>query len=890
VSGVRTDFWPAVEALFTEVVDADPGDRSLALEQHRRGDPAVVEEVESLLAAHAHAGEFLAVPLPQAEAGIHFATIRPDSESATLAGAPPARADAPPRRRAAGEVIGHYRLCEWLGSGGMGEVYRADDLALARPVALKLLPLHVDPDFRRVLLREAAASARLQHPGIATFYEVGEADGEAFFAMEFIEGESLRNRLIEGPLPLPQAMAIARSLLEALHHAHSAGVLHRDIKPENIMLGRDAAPKLLDFGIAALVRASDDVASTGLDSRLRFAGTPAYLPPEHFTGEGLDVCGDLYQVGVVLCEMVTGRNSFGALSISERFDTGTTDRLDLDTVRDAGVPGELMQVLERVLSPRPSDRYDSASTFLRELKNLAGLGRRPSPLAVLDFREHEGGPDDVWIGSGVAESLFAALERVTDLALVPREKTLHALPKGPPGSDVLAESMHAGGILGCRTLLTGTFHRRGEMLRLTATLVDVSIGQIIGTEHVEGPIEGLGVLQARLLHGVIDLLHLQPLNTSASADHDVKAFECYARGRRLWQRLEKGTMDQARELYARAVEIDPHHARALSGLAAVYAMRFPYTTDPEDLLKAEHYAQRAIEEDSTLGDPYAWLGYAMMRQHRLDEALDAELRGAALDPDHPYPPYFAGCVQYFAGRPQLAVPFLRRAIEVGPTHAFAWMVLGHVHTSLENFAAAHWCFEQAAALEHPGAAGPAVGVAAYVAECLRREGRLDEARAACMDALEATQRSDHMYRDTIRGLALCCLARTAFDQDDVPAARTALLQVLGHVRGRDRMLGGGHLVVQALAGLARAGDGRGSYDEAVRLWETRRGFDFSLGFACDAATTVTALAQAALALDLPGASALFEQACAAGSAEAGRALEQQRRLRQLPRSVRETCC
>jgi len=266
----------------------------------------------------------------------------------------------------------------------------------------------------------------------------------------------------------------------------------------------------------------------------------------------------------------------------------------------------------------------------------------------------------------------------------------------------------------------------------------------------------------------------------------------------------------------------------------------------------------------------------MMRQHRFDEALDAELRGAALDPDHPYPPYFAGCVQYFAGRPALSVPFLRRAIEITPTHAFAWMVLGHVHTTLENFSAAHWCFEQAAALEHPGAAGPAVGVAAYVAECLRREGRFDEARDACMTALDATQRSDHMYRDTIRGLALCCLARTAFDQGDAPAARAALWQVLGHVRGRDRMLGGGHLVVQALAGLARAGDGPATYEEATRLWETRRGFDFSLGFACDDATTITALAHAAIALGLQVGPALLEQACAAGSPEACRALAQQR--------------
>src|SRR5262245_12316954 len=182
-----------------------------------------------------------------------------------------------------GRVLSHYRIEKPLGAGGMGEVFLARDLALGRPAAIKVLSSALTPDARARLFREAQACARLEHPAIATFYEAGEADGVAFLAMEYVTGETLRDRLRGGPLPLGKALAITGALLEALAHAHAAGVLHRDLKPENVMVTPDELGKLLDFGIARLLEsgaAEDAATEAALTAAGAVIGTIGYMSPE----------------------------------------------------------------------------------------------------------------------------------------------------------------------------------------------------------------------------------------------------------------------------------------------------------------------------------------------------------------------------------------------------------------------------------------------------------------------------------------------------------------------------------------------------------------------------------------------------------------------------------
>ncbi|HTR97875.1 MAG TPA: serine/threonine-protein kinase, partial [Candidatus Acidoferrales bacterium] len=212
----------------------------------------------------------------------------------------------------AGTTIAHYRVEAKLGQGGMGVVYRARDARLGRDVALKVLPASVaaDGERRARLLREARSAAAVNHPNIAAVYDVGESEGRVYLAMELVEGATLRERLAAGALPAQQAVRIARGIAAGLARAHEKGIVHRDLKPENVMIGRDGAVKILDFGLAKL-RAPDstDSALAKQDTQTlegRVMGTPGYMSPEQAAGRPVDQSTDVYALGAVLHEMLTG--------------------------------------------------------------------------------------------------------------------------------------------------------------------------------------------------------------------------------------------------------------------------------------------------------------------------------------------------------------------------------------------------------------------------------------------------------------------------------------------------------------------------------------------------------------------------------------------------------
>ncbi len=773
-----------------------------------------------------------------------------------------------------GRTLSHYRIEARLGEGGMGAVYLANDLALGRQAALKLVANDVDPELRERLLMEAEAGARLQHPAIATFYESSEGADGAFIAMEYVRGRTLRDVLGSGPVAPASAISIASALLEALHHAHAAGILHRDIKPENVILTDDGAPKLLDFGLAKALRANraDDTTVANLTGG-RILGTVGYMSPEQLRGEELRPASDLFALAAVLYELISGRPAFPGSHATERIAAILS--YDPPPLTGGSIPPALWPIVHRALAKDPAARYESASAMLSDLRAVTEgatvASALPQSLVVLDFRNLSGASDDDWIGSGVAESVSADLARVPGLTLVGRQKMLATLRStNPTGVDHTQDALTLGSILGCRWILLGSFQRLGPALRLTSQLTDVATGEVIAGEKLDGPVDTLFEMQDRLARAVLQSLHLK-LPTPAQGvlqRRDLQAFECYARGRRLFQRLQKGTFEQARELYEQAIREEPNHAKALAGLAALHAMRFTFTTDNAELDKASEYARRSIAADPLLADPHVWLGYALMRYGRMDEAFAAELRAAELDPVDGYPPYFCGCVLQFRGRSAEALPFYQRAVETGAMHGFAWVGLAAVHQSLGNLKECQWCMERAISMEHQPGATPTSGASGFLGECFRLQGRLPEAREACLAGIDAAEKSDHMYRDTFRAISLCCLARTALDQGDTAAAHAALTQVLAHIHGRERTLGGGFLAVQALAGLSRCGDGEESLVKAMRLFRERDRYNFSLLWICNEETTLVELARAAIALGLPE-QGMLARAQELGSYEAG---------------------
>ncbi len=765
-----------------------------------------------------------------------------------------------------GRTLSHYRVEKRLGAGGMGEVFLARDLALGRMAAVKVLAETLSTEARARLVREAEASARLQHPAIATFFEAGEADGVAFLAMEFVAGETLRDRLRGGPLPFPQALSLTASLLEALVHAHAAGVIHRDIKPENVMVTGDNLGKLLDFGIAQVLagpaegEAATEVALTGPGAVI---GTLGYMSPEQLRGQPLDERSDLFSLGAVLYESIEGRPAFPGETAADRI--AAILAADVAPPTASGVPPETRLVLSRAMARDPERRYPSAAAFLTELRALGSgelVAALPDTLAVADFRNLSRDPEDDWIGSGFAESLSADLGRLPGVSLVPREKVRAALAESDGSGAAL------GRTLGCRWVLTGAYQRAGRRLRVTSQLSDGMTGETEASEKIDGDLDEMFGMQDRVSAAAAERLRPGGSAPAARVAPRIDVFERHARGRRFFHRLEKGTLEQARTLFEEAVGADPNYAPALAGLAAVHAMRFPFQTDRAELERSESYARRAIAADPDLAEPRVWLGYSLSRLGRHEEAFAQEQRAMELDPAGVFAPYFGALCASMLRRREEALPLFQRAVEIDPRHAYAWLALGWTHLDLGHRAEARWCLEKGLALEGETAIGPTSGVAGYLGECLRRSGELDAARTACLRGLDAVERSDNMYRDTFRGVSLCALGRIALEQGDQEAAHAAFTQAVAHLRGRPRALGGGHLLVQALAGLARL-DGEKRFVEALDLFTRREGHDFSFMWACSDDVTLLELSRAAAAVGRPSESAaLLEKAVAAGSAEA----------------------
>jgi serine/threonine protein kinase/tetratricopeptide (TPR) repeat protein len=756
-----------------------------------------------------------------------------------------------------GQRLAHYHLVDWLGAGGMGEVFRARDTALGRDAAIKLLPRRFTPALRVRLLREAEASSRLQHPAIATFYEAGEDAGEAFIAMEYVHGVTLRRRLADGPLPIGQALALIRCLLEALQHAHAAGILHRDIKPENIMVTGEYSAKLLDFGLARnLVGGVEQEHSPARLSTLSSAtensitGTVGYMAPEQLRGEALDARTDVFQVGAVLYELLAGCPAFPGASPFERIASVMLAGPDLDIPALATLPRDLRAALRRALARDATERYESAASFLADLEDLADgrlMTKPPNTVAVLDLERLGDEQEMAWVATAVAESMTTALSHAPGVTIVSRERLLAALKVVGPlewGASAVAVGHH----LGCSRVISGWFRSSHSSLSITMQLHNVSTGRVAATKEVRGSIDDLIALENALAHDMTAALGLTLSLSRVGAATSVEAHECFARARRLLDGLSKGAVDQARELLNRAVALDPNYAPALAALANAHGFRSIATTDPEDLERAVQFADRAAEADPVNSEAFTWKGYALMRQSRFADAAVAYRRATELDPTHAPAPYFAGSSFLFLGRIADALPLLQRAVDLDPRLGMPWLGLGAAHLSLGQLREARYSFGRAQDLEGEPIRFETAGAEVYVAEVLRVEGRCDEARARVLQGLEAVERSDHVYRDTFRAYALVVLGQTALNQGDVEAARAAFGQVLAQAQGRPRTRSCGQLVVRAMAGLAAVTTSVPLYKQAALLYTERATYNFEPFFGALDHQTLFELARVGLVL------------------------------------------
>ena len=342
------DRWQQVKVLFRSALEHKIEERAAFLERACAGDGGLQREVESLLASFEESDSIIETPMAEATAQL---LISDESESLV------------------GQQLGHYETIALLGEGGMGTVYLAKDTRLGRKVALKLLPSYFTRDANRLrrFEQEARAASSLNHPNILTIYEIGETDGTHFIATEFIEGETLRERMTGAPMQMGDVLHVAEQVASALAAAHEAGIIHRDIKPENIMVRRDALVKVLDFGLAKLAKQQPtDPEATG---KVGVMGTVPYMSPEQALGRDLDHRSDLFSLGVLLYEMATGISPFVGTNSSETLDRILHLQPETISRFNREVPGELERIVGKCLEKDRERRYSSAWELLADLKN-----------------------------------------------------------------------------------------------------------------------------------------------------------------------------------------------------------------------------------------------------------------------------------------------------------------------------------------------------------------------------------------------------------------------------------------------------------------------------------------------------------------------------------------
>ncbi len=775
-----------LSAAFAALVDLAPDDRPRTLAAWATVDPIQVEDLRSLLRSWEDAGDFL--------------------ESGPV----PAPGKSPEGGLIPGRRLAHLLLEGQIGQGGMGTVYRAYDLVFDRLVAVKVLKPTLQFFESRILAREAVALARLQHPNIATFLEYLHTPTGSCLVMEHVPGETLETRLKSGPLTSAAAFRLAAELLQALGHAHAAGVLHLDLKPANIIFDQRDRMRILDFGLARLV-------DVGPDGDTPLFGTAGYLAPEALSGGKINVAADIFGVATLLAEAFSGAPVFGGATVNERLNAVREGQLDSKCW--GHLTPEVRRWLKPALSLKADDRPADTAAMLTALSALAPEALRDQSgrsLAVVTLRDNADGET-----MGVAWAALLADElRARGLVLM----------RKPGPQRAVVDPAAAGRRLGCSRVAVVSFTAD----RLKVALLETATGRRIMNESMALP----AILRGHHLTGIANrvLALVAPVGTGAAAprssdSHFGKvapaALTEYFAGTWLFDSGDKGAHERAVAHFVRAAELAPEFAAPQAQLAAIYALRYPVTTERQDIVRSLTHARRAIKLAPEYAAGWQWRSYGELRLGHYQAGLEAAGCAAALAPDHPMPPYFAGCHHMALGQESAALREYRAAAEKDPTMGWAWLGMGWSLMLLGSLEEAAWAMDRAVALEIPEAIVPTAGVAAFLAEIHLRQGDVAAAWQSGLAALTAVEASDFYYRDTWRAIALKTMGRIALAKDDAAGARSCFERALAQMEGRPRALGTGGLVVQCRAGLARLNGDAAAWREADQLWRQPAGYDFS---------------------------------------------------------------
>jgi serine/threonine protein kinase len=623
--------------------------------------------------------------------------------------------DGPPRF-APGMTLGTYRLERLLGRGGMGAVFLAYDTRLHRQVALKVIDGDTEQTTSSIrLLREARNAAALNHPHICTIHEVGEIGDTTFIAMEHVSGRSLRERIDEGALPTGDAVHCGIQAADALAYAHEHGVVHRDFKAANVIVDQNGWLTVVDFGMARRTDAGLAEATTlaSLVPAGTVAGTPYAMAPEQVQGETADARTDVWALGVLLYEMVTGARPFSGQTVPDLLSSILTK---VPATLPSTVPAELRVVIERCLEKDPARRYQRAGDVRTELNAIAAgtvapwatwgyhlrrrplvasagalgalalvlLGldvggvrhrlvgvppdERPTRLAVLPFQNLTGDPDQEYFSDGLTDEMIFQLRRLQPrrLSVIARTSSMRYKNRDTPLAEIGRE-------LGVEYVLEGSVRREGHRVRINTTLIDARDETHLWTESFERELAGILGLQndvTRSVAGSLRLTLLPAEQTRLAGARPVtpEAYEAYLRGMFHMQRRTRPDLDLAQQYFEVAVQHDPDYAPAHAGIAGVWNSRnfTGYVPPSEAAPRAKAAALRALELDGALA--HAHRARAVVAWAEFDwETTDLEYRRAIeLDPNDAIARGGYAQVLMALRRPEEAIAHAERALQLDP--------------------------------------------------------------------------------------------------------------------------------------------------------------------------------------------------------------------------------
>lgn len=580
---------------------------------------------------------------------------------------------------AAGEAIGPYKVLARIGAGGMGEVYLAQDSRLGRKAALKLLPQCCMKDQERVrrFKQEARAASALNHPNVATIYEIGEADGVSFIAMEYVEGQTLTAKMNGQALNGAEILDIATQVADALDEAHSKGIIHRDIKPGNIMVTPRGQVKVLDFGLAKMTDPGEQVLDSEFSTQAKtqpgvLMGTVAYMSPEQALGRAVDHRTDIFSLGVVIYEMATGQQPFHGVTALETITKITHGQQQAIARLNAKVPTELERIVRKCLEKEPGRRYQSARELVVDLKNLKrhsewGMGERIVPrrqirsrrfafaglalailaiigvgtylwiirgkpidtLAVLPFANMSGNSSAEYLSDGIPDSVINSLSQLPHLKVMSQNSVRHF-----KGREVDARVV--GHELGVRAVLTGRLAQPSDELVISIELVDARDNSHLWGQQYNRKLSNLFALQQEIAEEISDKLQLrltgqERQQLAKRPTENLKAFQYYTQGRSHLGLRTREELFTAINYYEKAIAEDRTYALAYAGLAEAYANLGArgYISPVDGRRQAEGAVQEALALDENLAEAHLAIGEISVLFAPYDFArADRELRRA----------------------------------------------------------------------------------------------------------------------------------------------------------------------------------------------------------------------------------------------------------------------